>query len=198
MGLFAAGPSYTGIVSGDSAISVRGETVQGKAVVFPEDDIQTVSDKSATVTFSGNAVKVLGKSHIKLHDRSADLLSGGASINTTNQFTVRSACFSAQPVAAVGTRYFIVPRDERIFIQAEQGDLLIKARHDFKVPSGKTVAITDCGKPTESMQFVDSYMAMKILGGAAAAGALAVPPLTSSSSSCDTQPMSGESPLRCQ
>jgi hypothetical protein len=97
---------------------------------------------------------VLGKSHIKFHTESADLLSEGTAVWTTSRFAIKSRCFSAQPVAAAGSRYSVVPYQGRIYIHAEQGDLLVKARPEMRVPAGKTVAITSCGKSGEVMRFV--------------------------------------------
>jgi hypothetical protein len=165
--------------------------VMDKMAVFPEDEVETHSDKIASLTFTGNSLTVLGKSHIKFHAESADLLSGGTAVATKSRFLLKSSCFSAQPVAASGSRYSVVPNQGRIYIHAEQGDLLVKAKREIRVPAGKTVAITSCGKPGEIIQFA---------GGsdfpfqAASAGALAGG--TTTVVVFGKQPVSGECPNR--
>jgi len=157
-----------------------------KMAAFPEDDVETHSDKMANLTFSGSSVTVLGNSHIKLHVDAADLLAGGTSVTTSTRFAVRSGCFSAQPFDAINARYSVVPYQGRIYIHAEQGDLLVKARRELRVPAGKTAVISSCGKPGEILEFTSgSNLPYQIVFGTAlAAGAIAI----------TQQPVSGESP----
>ena len=164
--------------------------VMDKMTVFPEDEVETHTDKVANLTARGTSLNVLGKSHIKYHVESAELLSGGTSVSTTSRFMIKSGCFSAQPAAETGSRYSVVPYQGRIYIHAEQGDLLVKTKREMRVPSGKTVAITSCGKPGEVVQFAgDSNVISKLLFGSAVATGAA-------SSIIIKQAISGECPTR--
>ncbi len=159
-----------------------------KMNAFPEDDVETHSDKMANLAFTGSSLTVLGKSHIKFHVDSADLISGGTSVFTTSRFVIKSSCFSAQPVVAAGSRYSVVPYQDRIYIRAEQGDLLVKAKREVRVPSGKTVAITSCGKTGEVIQFTGgSDLPLQAVFAGAIGAAAATPLVIPMSSECPTR-----------
>jgi hypothetical protein len=183
-------PKVTAVVSAGPSTTVSGTMVVDKMAAFPEDDVETHSNKMANLTFTGNSLTVLGNSHIKLHEESADLISGGMVVSTASRFIVQSSCFSAQPVKATGSRYSVSPYQGRIYIHADQGDLLVKTRREIRIPAGKTVAITSCGKPGEMVQFAggNDGTLKAIFAGALAAGvgvAIALP---------DKQPVSSECP----
>lgn len=173
----AAGPNppkTTAIVSADASTTVSGTSVTDKMSVFPNDDVETHSAKPAEVTFEGTSLTVLGNSHIRFHESFAELLSGGAIVTTRSEFTLRSSCLSAQPLTATISRYSVVPFEKQVFIQVEQGDLLVKARKDVRVSAGKTVEITSCGKPDEAVHFIEKNgLALKgLIAAGAAMGAV--------------------------
>jgi hypothetical protein len=187
----AAGPPpFTTIVSAGSDTTVSDTIVVGKMAAFPDDEVKTHSDNVANITFAGNALTVLGKSQIKLHENSSELLSGGTVVATTTRFMVRSSCFSAEPVSSNSSRYFVYPYQGRIYIQSEIGELLVKARREMRVPAGKTLAITLCGKPGERVQFANkTEFPFKTVFGGALAGLATVPVLLK-----NTEPVSAECP----
>jgi hypothetical protein len=97
---------------------------------FPEDELETHSDDPAVLTFSGNTIRVLGKSHIKLHESGHELLFGGTVVSTSTRYQVQSKCFSAQPTFEKETKYSVVANDGHIFIRAELGEVIVKARRE--------------------------------------------------------------------
>ena len=180
-----APPKVVAVVTGGGSTTVSGTIVVDKMAAFPEDDVETHSEKMASLTFGGNTMIVLGNSHVRLHAAAADLLSGGTVVTTSTRFTVQSSCLSAQPIAMSNSKYSVVPYQGRIYIHAEQGDVLVKARRELRVPSGKTAVISSCGKPGEILEFASgSNLPYQIVfGSAVAAGVIVI-----------TQPMSSESP----
>ena len=187
----AAGPNapvYTAIVYGGSETTVDDTVVINQMAAFPENSVQTHSDKTARLSFHGNELTLLGNSRVQLHTDSAEL-SGGVVVTTTTRFIIKSDCFTAQPAASGSSRYSVVPYQGRLYIHAEQGDVLVKAKRELHVPAGKTAAIIACGKPGQILEFTrDGDLIDKlVLGGAVAAGAATITNLP-------CQPVSAESP----
>src|SRR5437899_4743009 len=96
-------------------------------------------------------------------------------VSLVSLVTAHRTCFSAQPVAATGSRYSVVPHKRSHQHHAEQGDLQVKARREMRVPAGKTLAITAWGKPGEVMRFAGGheFPFQAIFAGALATGAAA-------------------------
>jgi hypothetical protein len=96
-----------------------------KMIAYPDDRIETHSGNHASMTFNGNTIIVLGNTNLKLEANAAELISGGTVVSTTTRYAVHSGCFSVQPSSA-SARYSVVPYQGRIYIHAEEGEVIVK------------------------------------------------------------------------
>jgi len=163
--------------------------VMNKMAAYPDDRIETHSDKHASVTLNGNSIVVLGNSNLKLEANAAELVSGGTVVKSSTQYVVHSSCFSVQPAGPA--TYSVVPYQGRIYIHAEQGDIIVKTRREMRVPAGKTVAIAACGKPAETLDFAGNreWPYKLVFGGATGAGIAVIPILPRNvSAECPHEP----------
>lgn len=160
--------------------TVSGTKVLDEMAVFSGDDVVTHEQLPAEIILKGTTLRVLGKSHVQFRNSSAELLSGGVTVTTTTSFKLQSKCFSAQPAAAINTRYSVVPEQGRILVSAEDGEVVLRTKKELRIPAGKTATITSCGLPEETTSLIDGKSRLKyILAGAGAAGggAAALPAL---------------------
>lgn len=177
----AAGPpAFTAIVSGGPATTVGDVQVVNTMAAFPKDVVETHSNNLAKLTFQGNILTLLGHSKITLLPDAAQLQGGGIVVSTATKYEVRGECFSVVPVAATA-KFSVTPYAGRMYVHAEQGDLLVKktgaaSQREVRVPQGKTLAITHACKPGGRLDFAsDNDTAYKIaMNGAAAAGVMTV------------------------
>jgi hypothetical protein len=166
---FGKPPKYTAIVTSGPSTTVSGTAVLDRMAAFPEDELETHSNDPAVLTFSGNTIRVLGKSHIKLRESGHELLFGGTVVSTSTRYEVQSNCFSAQPAFEKETKYSVLAKDGHIFIRAELGEVMVKARREVRVKAGKTLEILSCGKPDETTKFEgDGHLSYGAIAGSAA------------------------------
>ncbi len=171
----AAGPAFTAVVSGGPATTVGDVQVVNTMAAFPKDVVETHSNNLAKLTFQGNILTLLGHSKITLLPDAAQLQGGGIVVSTQTKYEVHAECLSVVPVSAAA-RFSVTPYAGRIYVHAEQGEVLVKktasVQREVRIPEGKTLAITHACKPGGLLDFAtDNDMAYKIaMGGAAAAG----------------------------
>ncbi len=174
MAVVFAGPDTT----------VDGTVVIDRMGAYPEELVETHSANAATMLVTGTVIQVLGNSRVRYHGTSAELLSGEVSVSTVTRFLVMSECFAAQPGPIGNTRYSITTYDSKLYLAAQQGELLVKAGKEMRVPAGRVLAISSCGKPSELMQFVSAgdlryKAAFGATAAAAGASAIIIRPLSS-------------------
>ncbi len=146
--------------------------VVGTMAAFPNNIVATHSNHFANLTFNRNTLTLLGNSKIKLLSNASELMGGGIVVSTSTQYEVLIGCLSVQPVGKPNT-YSITPYQGRIYIRAEQGDVLVRkaiaSAREVSIAQGKTLAITNACKAGEQMAFAaDGDKIGKLVWGAAA------------------------------
>ncbi len=168
-------------------------------LAFPDDIVETHSERPARLTFKGNVFTLLGNSKIKLNSESvAELQSGGIIVASSSRYTITSACFVAQPVSTIDTRYAIVPHEGKIFIRSEVGDLKVTSKaskQEVIVSHAGTAVFAGCGTPSAKLSVSgdSDRIYQGVFGSALGAGVAVVCTLPTGSK----QPMSGESRHVC-
>ena len=167
-----ASPNTTAVVYAGKDTYIGETRVLDTMALFPNESVETRGGEFSSVILPGTSIRVLERSQITYLVDSAELLHGQVSVNTSTRFLLKSNCFSVQPTSPATARFDVVPHEGRIYIAVQQGELLIKARREFRVPAGKTAVITGCGTLGEKIVIAgSSNIALKFLaGGAAAAG----------------------------
>ena len=166
------------IVSGGPGTTVGDVHVETTMAAFPDDVVESHSDKFSKLTFKGNNLALLGKSKMQLLPNAAKLLDGGIVVSTDTNFEVHSECFAVTPTSK-SAKFSVTPYQGRMYVYAEQGDAVVKATkfsREMRVPQGKTVAITDPCKPGGRIDFASDAdkIYLIVMGGAAAAGTAVV------------------------
>ncbi len=171
---FAAEPpalSVTGIVHAGKDTFVAGTRVLDSMTILPGDELETRGTEFATVLLPGTSLRVLGLSRIRYRGDFAELISGQVAVATTSRFKLKTSCFEIEPIDKSSSSFDVVPYQGRIYISAQNGDILIRGKKSLRVAGGKTAAITGCGTAAERIELAgDGFPGKRVWGGAAAAG----------------------------
>lgn len=192
---FAAEPpslSVTGIVHAGKDTFLAGTRVLDSMTILPGDELETRSAEFATVLLPGTSLRVLGLSRIRYRGDFAELIRGQVSVATTSRFRLKSNCFEIEPVDKSSSSFDVVPYQGRIYISAQNGDILIRGKKGLRVAGGNTAAITGCGTSAERIEIAGNRFPGKIVWGTAAAGGIGTGVIIKSQI-CG----SGESPENC-
>jgi hypothetical protein len=172
-GLAADPPSLgsLAIVRAGPGTFIEGVQILDMMTITPGEILETRGREFASIFLQGTSLRVMGLSRIRYGAAFAELISGQASVTTTSKFRIRSGCYEVEPMLLGNTEFDVVPYQGRIYVSANNGDVQIRARRKFRVPNGRTAAITGCGTAAEKIELAGTSAAPKIIyGGTSLAG----------------------------
>ena len=134
--VMAASPAA--VIHGNGQVTVNGTDLSRSTTVFSGDQIRT-GDGAGTISAPGASVLVHKSSQVIFGKDGVDILSGGATVKTSNAFAGRILGVNVAPIAKA-SRFTMTTEADKIYISALEGSLLVGGK--ISVPEGQMLVLS--------------------------------------------------------